>query len=106
MATTAKTSTARKSTAKPAVKKTETPVSATAPAPAPTVDDGSAVIAARIAELEDQVNALQAQLQTLKATSVQGTPSHDGDVVDKALLRKALEAMGCRQHRIKALGLK
>ena len=100
MATTAKTSTTRKTAAKPAAKKAEVS------APAPAVNDGSAVIAARIAELEDQVSALQAQLQTLKTTCAQVAPSHDGDVVDKALLRKALEAMGCRQHRIKALGLK
>lgn len=99
MATTAKTSTTRKTAAKTPAKKTET----TASAP---VNDGAAVISARIAELEEQVNSLQAQLATIKTASAAVAPSHSGDVVDKALLRKALEAMGVRQHKISALGLK
>ena len=96
MATT-KTST-RKSPAKTTSKTTETV------APAAT-QNADALIAARIAELEGQVDSLQSQLVALRAatgTSSQGTE----DVVDKALLRKTLEAIGVRQHKISALGLK
>ena len=100
MATT-KTST-RKSTAKTTTKTTER-------VPQTTTQSEDAVIASRIAELEQQVDSLQTQLATLKAASTRtaATPAPTtGDVVDKALLRKTLEAIGVRQHKISALGLK
>jgi len=98
MATT-KTST-RKSPAKTTTKTTEAVVPT-------TTQNEDAIIASRIAELEQQVDSLQAQLATLKAAATRTvTTATTGDVVDKALLRKTLEAIGVRQHKISALGLK
>jgi len=104
---TAKTSTTRKSTSAPS--------KALAPEAAVAVQDDAAVndLKEKVAQLEERVSELQAQLATAlealnnSAQSRQASPSVDNsDAVSKDLLRRTLERMGIRQHVISDLGLK